>query len=113
MDESKQSNKLEKKLGKAEAKLQKKLTKAGVSHTPPTNPPHAAPSGQEGPPPAERSALAAERQVRLQKYRVGIALAGALLMLAGFLATVKPWKYLQKAQPTNVEPSDRSAPVPE
>ena len=110
MDESKQKNKLEKKAGKAEAKLQKKMTKAGISHPLPTNTPDAAPGGQDGPTPAERSALAAERQVRLQKYRVGIALAAALLMLAGFLATVRPWEYLQKAQPPNAEASDRSPP---
>ena len=112
VDGFKKKNKLEKKADKAEAKLQKKLAKAGVSHAHTRNTPQAAPAGQERPTPAERSALAAERQVRLQKYRIAIALVGALLMLAGFLATVKPWKYLQMAEPTNAASSDPSARVP-
>ena len=98
MGDAKDEQKRQKKAHKAEGKRVKKLAKAGVGASVPLQPPQAASDSASGPTPAERSATAAERQVRLQKLRVAIALVAALVALAGFLITVKPWKYLSSQQ---------------
>ena len=46
------------------------------------------------PTPAERSAAAAERQVRLQSYRVWFAAIGVIIAIATLLVTFKPWELL-------------------
>ncbi len=53
---------------------------------------------------AQRSAAAAEKQVRMQWYRVLIALLTLAVALATFLITVKPW---ERRVPTDI-PSKRS-----
>lgn len=42
--------------------------------------------------PAERSAAAAEKQVRLQRWRVVLAVAGVLVAAATLLFTLRPWE---------------------
>ena len=64
-----------KKAAKAEKKLQKKA-------------PVESPAGT----PAQRSAAAAERQVKLQRCRVWLALITALVAAAALLAATKPWE---------------------
>jgi hypothetical protein len=81
-----------KKLAKARLKEAKK--RAAAEATP-------APSAQiekpsaGGPTPAERSAAAAERQVRLQRLRVIIALAATIVGLLTLLLTTRPWTWLR------------------
>ena len=138
MDDPKKVAKAAKKAAKAQAKLEKKLTKGdaepvgappGATATPPAAPKEQSPAPAERlvaaqpgataapppateeqrPTPAERSAAAAERQVQLQKYRVWLAIIAALIALAAFLATVKPWTYFQ-ASDTPTESSPVTAP---
>ncbi len=52
--------------------------------------------------PAERSAAAAERQVRLQRLRVWLAMLTFLVMIISVLWAIKPWKDAERpgTQPT-------------
>lgn|GEM_PF-2148012 len=111
MGDAKEESKRQKKAIKAEQKQVKKLGKAGVD-SPVSSRPSAA-DVQTGRTPAERSAAAAERQVKLQKLRVFIALIAVLIALAGFLITVRPWQYLgPRTQPAG-EASSSPRPAPE
>lgn len=92
MTDEKQAAKLAKKRDKLNVKLAKKQE----------DKPAAGPSSDT----AERSAAAAERQVRLQTLRVLLALAGLLVAGAMLLWTIKPWK-----SGTNVQPPTESQPV--
>ena len=90
-----------KKAAKAQAKAQKKLAKKGgleqkVEPHGVGAPPQATDSNLSA---AERSARAAERQMVLQQYRVWISLVIALIALASFLVTVRPWKWLGESEP--------------
>ena len=96
MGKPKDAAKAAKKAAKTDAKLQKKLAKSGAgapgsSSSDASSAPVATGSGST---PAERSAVAAERQAKLQQYRVWLGLAMALITLITLLATVQPWKYL-------------------
>ena len=76
-DEIKKINKAQKKAAKSQTKLQKKLTKQDeVQHQ---NNPAVALENSTIPTPAERSAIAAEKQVALQRYRVWFALLMIIL----------------------------------
>lgn len=88
------SSKAAKKAAKAEAKRTKKEAKAALAAKAST-----AASSISGPSPAERSAVAAERQVRLQRWRVVFALLMFLVAAATFLATVRPWEKRGKSPP--------------
>ena len=96
MDDPKKAAKAAKKAAKAQAKLEKKAAKdAPPVGTVDVEQPGAAPPtltpAKPGPTPAERSAAAAERQI----YRVWLGILAVLVALATFLATVRPWRYLQ------------------
>lgn len=115
MDKSKDATKAAKKAAKAQAKLQKKLTKVGGGQagTEPTEAvvaPRA--STDSGPTPAERSAAAAERQVRLQRYRVWFAFLMVFVAVATFLVAVKPWTLLNSSDPpSEASPTAEDAPT--
>lgn len=79
--------KADKKAGKAEAKREKKLAKAQMVSTP--TPATDSPAASS---PGERSAAAAERQVKLQQYRVWLALAMVFVGLTTLFFTIQPWK---------------------
>lgn len=85
MDEPKEQAKAAKKAAKARAKALKKLSP--TTHDPSPSAAEASalrPTSAERPStPSERSAAAAERQVRLQMYRVWIAVAVGLVTLMG------------------------------
>ncbi|MFQ5805292.1 MAG: hypothetical protein ACE5I3_02450 [Phycisphaerae bacterium] len=82
MNETEENPKLAKKLAKAAAKAAKK--KAKLEH-PGRSPAGAATSGRS---PAERSAEAAERQVALQRWRVVLAVVGAIIAFATLLVVL-------------------------
>jgi hypothetical protein len=82
MNASKDDPKVAKKLAKAAAKAAKKQ-RQGVQ--PVGSPPPGAGAPVGGRSPAERSAEAAERQVRLQRWRVLIALLAAVIGLVTLL----------------------------
>lgn len=106
-----------KKLAKAQAKAEKKRAKHLAKMGPMAQPaPPAARTGTgagargeagtshddtpaAGPTPAERSAAAAERQVRLQRWRVAIALLTFIIAALTFLLIYRPWKSIQPAPP--------------
>ena len=69
------NQKTAKKQTKAQVKVEKKQQQAGTVEK-------FEPNGSESPSPAERSAAAAERQVRLQRWRVAFALISSLIALA-------------------------------
>ncbi len=97
-----QDPKAAKKVAKAQAKLEKKLAKKrpdGAGEEARCSPTQARSSEAHGPTPAERSAVAAEHQVRLHRYRMLISLAAAVIALVTFLATVRPWRYLDALAP--------------
>ena len=108
-----QDPKAAKKVAKAQAKLEKKLAKKrpdGAGEEARLSPTQARSSEPHGPTPAERSAAAAEHQVRLHRYRMLISLAAAVIALVTFLATVRPWRYLDALAPqreTLPVPSER------
>jgi hypothetical protein len=79
MSEAKEAAKVAKKERKLAVKQAKKLAEAS-------------PEAPAGPTPAERSAAAAERQVRLQRLRVVLAFLGVAVAAAMLLWTVKPWR---------------------
>jgi hypothetical protein len=83
-----------KKLAKASLKEAKKRAAA---ESPPAPPDRAQKRPAGGPTPAERSAAAAERQVRLQRLRVIIALGAMILALVTLLLTTRPWTWLEDA----------------
>jgi len=85
----KEQAKIEKKLAKSLVKEEKARTKASQ-----TNAANSAgsPAPSSSPTPAERSAAAAERQVRLQSYRVWFAALGVIIAIATLLLTIKPWQ---------------------
>jgi hypothetical protein len=90
MDESKEAAKAAKKAAKAEAKARKKLGKEmdASPQSATAVPPPPPPSVDEGKTPAERAAEAAERQVRLQTYRVWIAVVVGLIGLGTLFITL-------------------------
>ena len=97
MSESKDKAKAGKKATKAAIKQQKKSAGPPGTHASiddqPSRPEATSTQGNAAlPTPAERSAFAAERQVRLQKLRVLLALAALLVAIGTFLLTTKPWK---------------------
>lgn len=104
MSESADRHKLAKKEAKAELKRQKKQHKLGtqpaVAERPAATPNAPSPPGIS---PAERSAAAAERQVRLQQHRVWLALATALIAILTLLATIRPWERFQQPTSANDE----------
>jgi len=79
--------KIEKKLAKARLKEAKKRAKGNASTAPVGDG-----SLASSPTPAERSAAAAEKQVRLQSFRVWFAALGVIIALGTLLITFKPWK---------------------
>jgi ferric-dicitrate binding protein FerR (iron transport regulator) len=79
MSEAKEAAKVAKKERKLAVKQAKKQAEAS-------------PEAPAGPTPAERSAAAAERQVRLQRLRVVLAFLGVAVAAAMLLWTVKPWR---------------------
>ena len=93
-----------KKSAKAAAKRLKKEAKQQPTVSPPSRPrwgpPSATPATKidSGPTPAERSAAAAERQVRLQQRRVLLSAVGVAIALATLLWATKPW--LREVPPT-------------
>lgn len=95
-----------KKAAKAQAKIEKKLAKKGVGEAPPAPGTAGLPGAKPGPTPAERSAAAAERQARLHGYRMWISLAAALVALATLLATVRPWRFLDRPATTRELPAE-------
>ena len=62
--------------------------------------------------PAERSAAAAERQVRLQRLRVWLAVLTFLVMIISLLWAIKPWKDAEQpgTQPIETPATQRGAP---
>ena len=96
MTTSPQDAKSAKKATKARLKIEKKAAKAATKKAPGAagtasaidRPAEGVPAG---PSPAERSAAAAERQVRLQHWRVILAVAGVIVALVTLLLTIKPW----------------------
>ena len=86
MGASKDAAKAAKKSAKNQLKQVKRAAGAGSSDTP------ASASHAGGPTPAERSATAAERQVRLQSLRVILAFLGVAATVAALLLTYKPWE---------------------
>ncbi len=97
-----QDPKAAKKVAMAQAKLEKKLAKKrpdGAGEEARLSPTQTRSSEAHGPTPAERSAAAAEHQVRLHRYRMLISLAAAVIALVTFLATVRPWRYLDALAP--------------
>ena len=110
MGEAKDAAKAAKKAAKAEKKRQKKAPTESPAETPAPDPaPAPAPSTvlESGPTPAERSAAAAERQVRLQRYRVWLALITAIVAAAALIAATKPWERFLSSGP----PTETSSPV--
>ncbi|MHC5109699.1 MAG: hypothetical protein ACYTHJ_07465 [Planctomycetota bacterium] len=85
--ENKGKRKLDKKALKARAKVKKNQLKSqevktSTSHT----------EDEGGISPAERSANAAEKQVRLQLWRVALALFAVVIAGAMLLFTIRPWQ---------------------
>lgn len=98
-----------KKALKAQTKLAKKEAKANQPTDPPT------PSRLNGGlTPAERSAAAAERQVRLQRWRVILAIAGVAVGIATILLSTRPWEKETAAPPGDQtsQSSTESSPTP-
>jgi hypothetical protein len=103
MSESADRHKTAKKEAKAELKRQKKLGLQQAAAERPGATPNA--SSMQGIRAAERSAAAAERQVRLQQLRVWLALATALIAFLTLLATIRPWERLQRPDAPDAETS--------
>ena len=87
---------------KAQVKLAKKNT--GTAQT-------AGDASASGSTPAERSAAAAEKQVRLQRWRVILALAGVAIGVATILLTMRPWEKDADTQPSN-QTNTETSPAP-
>ena len=85
MNASQNDPKLAKKLAKATAKAAKKQARAEQKVGPPAEGARAPAADRS---PAERSAEAAERQVALQRWRVVLAVVGAIIALATLLVIV-------------------------
>ncbi len=90
VSDSKSKSKAEKKAAKAQVKLEKKRAEIADAQEVRTLRPRES-SGQDvedsHPTPADRSAAAAEKQVRLQKLRVGIALLALIASLVAIWFT--------------------------
>ena len=117
MDDSKNASKSAKKAAKAQAKAAKKLAKGAVGEpgSSVADTPTGSTTTKSGRTPAERAALAAERQVRLQSYRVWLAVATALIALIALLATIGIWKPRgtpELTPPTPAENTTESPPRP-
>jgi len=121
MTEQNEDAKVAKKAAKAELKRRKKLGKTNdVLRT--GIPSDTTSTGQMGageqpaeashPTAAERSAAAAERQVRLQRLRVAIAFATGFIALATLLVALKPWKWWPGLQgpPEPAKPASTETP---
>ena len=108
-DEAKREAKIAKKAAKAAAKAQKKSLTQSESAPPVGRKDSPPPTESEGKrlSAAERSAAAAERQVRLQMYRVLIAVVVALVGLATLIVTLRPLL----GPPSADEPADNAAAV--
>jgi hypothetical protein len=108
MSDAKEEAKAKKKLAKEQSKAAKKLAKVEEkTHETPhaassTSMPAPAPIS-DGISPAERSARAAEQQVRLQRFRVWFAFLTVLLTLATILITLRPWRWLDR-EPAATDP---------
>ena len=63
--------------------------------------------------PAERSAAAAEKQVRLQRFRVLIGILAVLVGLATLLVTVKPWRWNSNSDAQQEPPNAAETAAPE
>ncbi len=85
----KSTAKTAKKAGKAEVKRLKKEAKGGFPSAAPAPPPAGQPGS--GPTTAERSAAAAERQVKLQERRVFWSTLGVIVALATLLVSLIVW----------------------
>ncbi|MCG8408293.1 MAG: hypothetical protein MI923_24090 [Phycisphaerales bacterium] len=105
MSDSKEEAKQIKKTAKAESKSLKKMTQAQADPAPSNDP-----TETTGLTPAERSAAAAERQVRLQHFRVWLALAAVIVGVITILATIKPWSAATN-EPTTKKVSPSTQPV--
>ncbi len=113
MSDAKEQAKAKKKQAKEQVKAAKKQAK--VEEKMPRVPPAAAPATtltDDGPSPAERSAQAAEKQVRLQHLRVWFAFFTVLLTLAALLITIKPWRWLDKEPAATDQPAAVSTEAP-
>jgi hypothetical protein len=89
-----------KKLAKARLKAAKKREAAGRADAAAEGAPGARTASDlppAGATPAERAAAAAERQVRLQRLRVLIALGAVVVALLTLLVTTRPWTWGEKA----------------
>ena len=106
--ETKKATKAAKKAAKAQVKLEKKSrAQADEGVTPEAAsvsavPPESTPGGLA---PAERAAVAAERPVKLQTYRVWITIFAALIALAGVFATIRSWQAIHPEAPPKEAPS--------
>lgn len=103
MSDADESTKAAKKASKAKAKLEKKLAKLGTGDALPPNPAGGATA-------AERSAAAAERQVKLQFTRVLLALLMVAIAVATFLVTQKPWQSEDDPGPGGATPTSSRSP---
>lgn len=101
-DPSKEHAKAAKKQAKATAKIEKKKEAAGPQSQSTSTPNHTADIT-----PAERSAAAAERQVRLQRWRVAIAVLTFLVVAATFLFSMRE---RESVTPDSAEPSESVQP---
>ena len=92
--DSRDTSKATKKALKAEAKLAKKLAKNRAATDPSVLSPQAAQrgKGENDLSPTERSARAAERQVRLQRLRVIFAALMFIVAVVTLLLTTRPWE---------------------
>ena len=108
MGDPKETAKAAKKAAKAQAKIEKKSRAQTDGNVAPEAasvsavPPESTPGGLA---PAERAAAAAERQVKLQTYRVWITIFAALIALAGVFATIKSWQAIHPEVPPEETPS--------
>ena len=111
MSDSKESSKAAKKAAKAEAKARKKAaklaTKVSVGQSA-----AASDSSQTDPLPAERSALAAERQVEINRRRFWIMAIGVLIALASLIVTLRKDLFSSRNSDSNQPaPAEKNASV--
>lgn len=100
---NKNADKAAKKAAKTEAKRLKKAAKDRSPSAAPAPPRADQPSA--GPNPAERSAAAAERQVKLQERRVFWSALGVIVALAALLVSILLWSGSRKASAPTSAPA--------
>ena len=95
------------KAAKKKAKAEFKTAKKQMGPPAPASP-SAPKSNGAGQTAAQRSAVAAEKQVRLQRLRVLIALLTLVVALATFLIAARPWNWSSTppADPPSTERAD-------